>query len=514
MKPPRGSCCRALRLVAAFAVLPPLSASLRAEGGGVHFDRAAAAHLLSRAGFGGTPEEVDALVALGLEKAVEGVLSPPAPDPAGDFTPTLKDRPEGRDLAGLSKEERQKRVQEHRRKDQDQFQALRAWWLRRMVLARHPLEEKMTLFWHGHFATSQRDVRNSYHMYLQNRTLRAYALGSFRDLVRAIAQDPAMLEYLDNNRNQKSHPNENFARELMELFTLGAGNYTEQDVKEAARALTGWTFRGNEFAFARRAHDTGEKTFLGRKGEFTGDDVIDIIFEQPAASRFLVKKLFVYFVHEDPPAEMIETLAATLRESKFEMRPVLARIFRSREFYSGQARGSRIKGPVELVAGTLRLLDVDPGASPAFTSLAGRMGQDLLLPPSVKGWDGGQSWISTSTLFDRYNFARPVLGLEDSRPSGANGGPGKKAGKKAVRDAFRSLPRWNADAGRKLVLGKDPEKLSAAEAVDRVVRRFLLVPLAPEARKKLEDFYSGADPETRLEELIHLVLSSPEYQVG
>ncbi|MBI4607034.1 MAG: DUF1800 family protein, partial [Planctomycetes bacterium] len=293
--------------------------------------------------------------------------------------------------------------------------------------------------------------------------------------------------------------------------TLGIGNYTEKDIKEAARALTGWTFRGNEFIFQRRAHDDGEKTFLGKTGSFDGDQVIDIIFEQPATSRFIARKVFSFFCHEAPSLEVIEELAAVLRESRFEVKPLLARLFTSVEFHSASARGTRIKGPVELVAGTLRLLEIDPGDSPAFAFLAGRMGQDLLLPPSVKGWDGGPSWISTSSIFDRYNFARPILGLEEPRADGLGGG---KSQKKAVRDEARRMPRWDGRAGRERILGADAERLSPEEVVDRVVKRFLLVPLPEEARKKLVDFYAGSKSERRLEELIHLVLSSPEYQVG
>jgi uncharacterized protein (DUF1800 family) len=476
------------------------------------FDRAAAAHLLSRAGFGGTPAEVEALRAMGLQKAVEAILDGTALGPASRPPPALEARPVGRpprdELAGLTREERQKKVQAARRADQAQLQALRAAWVRRMVLTAHPLEEKLALFWHGHFATSQREVRNSYHMRLQNDLFRSRGLGSFRDLTRAVARDPAMLRYLDQNQNRKGRPNENFARELMELFTLGIGNYTEDDVKEAARALTGWTFREDGFVFQRRAHDDGVKTFLGRTGAFTGDDVVDIIFEQPAASRFVTRKIFAFFAHEDPPADVVEALADTLRASGFEIRPVLARLFRCAEFYAASARGTRVKSPVELVVGTARLLGIDPGDSPFLAFAAGRMGQDLFLPPSVKGWDGGQAWISTKTLFDRYNFARAVLGLEEA------GRPGRGDRPPPGRGGGGPPPRWDAAAGAEAILGKDWTSLQAADVVERVARRFLLVALDGEAKAKLAAFYDGARGEMRLAELIHLVLSSPEYQMG
>ena len=486
--------------------LPPLDPAL--------FDPPHAAHLLSRAGFGGTPDDAKALAALGLEKAVESLLSPAAPESIGVFNPSLTEPIRLGALKDKSPEERKKALQERRRDDQVQFQKLRAWWLRRMVLTERPLEEKMTLFWHGHFATSQRDVKSSYHMWLQNQTIRAHALGNFKELVRLIAKDPAMLRYLDNNRNIRSHPNENFARELMELFTLGTGNYTEQDVKEGARALTGWTFRGNEFVFARRAHDAGEKTFLGKTGRFTGDDVIDIVFEQPATSRLIARKLFLFFAHEQPSEAVVEALAATLRESHFEVKPVLSQLFRSAELYSKPARGNRIKSPVELVVGTLRALRVDPGESPAFALLAGRMGQDLLLPPNVKGWDGGEAWISTSTLLDRYNFGRPILGLDEThRPARKDGARGDAKARLEAR-ALRRVPTWDSAKVKEELLGKGGEDLPASEAVDRVVGRLLIVPLSEASRKKLKEFYASAKPATRLAELIHLIISSPEYQLG
>lgn len=508
---------RSLRLGVVFLVALATGASLSLEAAPkrpanldqlapADFDRAAAAHLLSRAGFGGTPREIDQLVKLGLDGAVDRLLQTGGDDPVGDFQATIMQRPGPMQFMGLSSEERQKLTREHRQKDQQQFQRLRAWWLQRMVLTPRPLEEKMTLFWHGHFATSQVDVRNSYHMYLQNQTLRENAFGNFKELVTAVAQDPAMLEYLDNNTNNRNRPNENFARELMELFTLGVGNYTEEDIKEAARALTGWTLRGNEFVFARFQHDPGEKTFLGQKGRFTGDDVIGIIFEQPAASRFVVRKMFVYFAHEDPSDEVIESLAATFREHDFEIQPVLAELFRSSEFYSQRSRGSQIQSPVQLVVRTLRLLELDPGTSPLYAGVAGQMGQELFAPPSVKGWDGGENWISTSTLFDRRNY--PILMLGLAPPEAI-----KRQARGRQGGRF-TMPQWNASSGAAQLLGKNFTQLTAEEAVDRLLERFLLVPATDDAREKLIELYNEKQPASRLPELIHLIVSSPQYQLG
>ena len=474
------------------------------------FDSAAANHLLNRAGFGGTPEQIEALHAMGLERAVARLFNGSAGDPVGDFESSAILRPERGAFRNLSEKERRQLQQKFRRADQSQFKQLQAWWFRRMVLSPHPLQEKMTLFWHGHFATSQRDVRNSHHMYLQNETLRENALGNFKELVTAVAKDPAMLRYLDNNRNTRNKPNENFARELMELFTLGVGNYTEEDIKESARALTGWTFRGNEFAFARFLHDPDEKTFLGEKGRFDGDDVIDIIFQQPAASRFIVRTLYAFYVHEEAADEVIESLAATLRENDFDVRPVMAEIFHSADFYSPRVQGSQISSPVQLLARTLRLLELDPGESPMLPYLAAQMGQDIFLPPSVKGWDGGQAWISTSTLFDRYNFAMPILGLVGNQqmrrriPGGISRG----------MISSDALPRFKAQTGAALLLGADHEQLSTEEIVDRLLERFLLVPLPDEDRQQLVEFYDQGLPTFRLQELIHLIVSSPQYQLS
>ncbi len=508
------------------------------------FDRAAAAHLLNRAGFGGTPEEVEKLRALGLEKAVESLLDTTGPDPLPAFMPAVSEPLEPRSLAALSKEERQKKTRERRVADQRQLQELRAWWMRRMTLTGRPVEEKMALFLHGHFATSFRDVQNSYHMFLQNRTLRIHALGNFKRLVLEIAQDPAMLRYLNNNRNVKSAPNENFARELLELFTLGIGNYGEEDIKEAARAFTGWTLRGNEFFFAQRQHDSGEKSFLGRKGDFDGKGIVDIVFEQPAAARFIVRKLFVFFVHDEPPPETIEALAGTFRSSGFEIRPVLRQLFASAEFYSARSRGTQIKSPVDLVVGTLRLLGIDPGDSPACAVAAGQMGQELFLPPNVKGWEGGRTWVSTSTLSDRYRFSRPLVSMEDApaRPRAARGiekarsekrarsaekSPAEKTGaakdendqaekKKRVRlleGAARRMPRWDPQRVSREILGEDAGGLRGEEAVDRVAARFLLVPLSVETRRELTDAYKKGSGRNRLADLIQGITSTPEYQV-
>ena len=311
-----------------------------------------AAHLLRRAGFGGTPAEVDALHGLGLRKAVDRLLDWSAPDPA---LPRMKiavtSRPDRREFAGLTREQRQAKAREYRRRDRQQYAVIREWWMRGMIRTIHPTRERLALFWHGHFTSGYRDVRNSYHLYIQNTTLRRLAGGSFAELLHEISRDPAMLEYLDNNRNRKGAPNENYAREVMELFTLGEGAYTERDIKEAARALTGWTFSGNRFRFDVRNHDAGEKTILGRTGNFDGAQFLDILLDQPPAYRWIARRLFEYFAHRRPTDADIDGLARTLKRADWQLKPMLRQLFLSNEFYSARSMRTRIKGPVELLVG-------------------------------------------------------------------------------------------------------------------------------------------------------------------
>lgn len=486
---------------------PPQLAALSAEA----FDSAAAAHLLSRAGFGGSPTEIKALAQLGLDDAVERLFAAEEAGALEEFEPTFESlgkvrREIRKELRNLPQEERQKRRQKLRRQDRMQFQKLRGWWIRRMVQATHPLREKMVLFWHGHFTSSQREVKNSHFMYLQNKSFRDNAFGNFRDLALQIARDPAMLQYLNNNQNNRRKPNENFARELMELFTLGVGNYTEKDIKEAARAFTGWKTRNGEFSFQRRQHDWGTKTFLGKTGEFDGKDIIEILFEQPQASRFIVRKLFTFFAHDKPSDDVIEALAATLRASDFEIRPVLQQLFKSQEFYSEPARGSRIKSPIELVVGTFRLLGMDPGDSPAAAGLAGRLGQNLFMPPNVKGWEGGRNWISTSTIAERYRMPNVVLG-------------GNRQMQRMMRrfqdtDMKVEMTTFNPEVHGPLILGPDHGGLDAEKAVSRILDRFLLVPLTKSERAELIRVYRNAKKNQKLRRVLMQLLGSPNYQLG
>jgi uncharacterized protein (DUF1800 family) len=292
--------------------------------------------------------------------------------------------------------------------------ALQTWWLERMTATPAPLQEKMTLFWHGHFTSAINEKGTSAQMMLaQNQLFRQSALGDVRDLTLRVSQDPAMLRYLDNNANIKAHPNENYARELMELFTLGIGNYSEQDVRESARAFTGWTYRMNretgygEFFDNRAQHDDGAKTFLGQSGTFEGTDVVRIIFEQPAAPRFLASKLLAFFVYDDPEPALVDQVAALIVRKGFALQTVMSTILRSNVFYSARAYRALVKSPVEFVVGTHQLFGI-PQIVPVELATLRSMGQVLFYPPNVKGWDGGAAWVNSQTVLTRENFANGV----------------------------------------------------------------------------------------------------------
>jgi len=350
------------------------------------FTRRNAAHLLRRAGFGGTAGEIDALAALGTEGAVDSLLHPAQPDVAFAAYPdsVLLFDPKMRNAAA------------------------QMWWLDRMLRTQQPLVEKMTLFWHGHFATSIQKVPANL-MVGQIDLFRSYALGHFHDLLLAVSQDPAMLVWLDNRYNNKLHPNENYAREVMELFSLGLGNYTEDDVKNGARAFTGWTLDKNQqFVFRPAQHDDGEKTFLGRTGNFDGGDIVSIIVSQPIHQRFICRKLLEFFVYSDPEPELVDALARTYALSGFDIAQTVGAILRSNVFYSARAYRAVPKSPIEFVVGTLRFMQVRKVPKDTVYWLQ-RMGQIPLAPPSVKGWDGGPTWVNTATLLARFNYVNRIV---------------------------------------------------------------------------------------------------------
>ncbi len=429
MRRPLIATCLLIAIPAAAAHAAPGDDPLQASDNAV-WSTAQAAHLLRRAGFGGPPAQIRHLTQLGRDPAVDLLLHyETTPQDHPDFpVENMPDRPPLRMFADLSEDERRQLRQMFQRLGVGYQASLQDWWLQRMVATSRPLEEKMTLFWHGLLTSGFREVREPRSLYRQNAFLREHALADFRTILRGISRDRAMLLYLDGAKNVKQHPNENYARELMELFTMGVGNYTEQDVKEAARAFTGWTCdESGRFDVRQREHDGGEKTFLGRTGRFDGDDIIDIILEQPATSRYLARRLLTFFVEPEPADDVIDALAGQLRRSDYRIRDAMSTLLRSNYFYAKRVRFALIKSPAELVVGSARLLETPICQVRAAHQQMAQMGQELFQPPNVKGWDGGRAWINTSTLFIRYNTVAGLL----------NGVPGRGPGDRMARLADR-----------------------------------------------------------------------------
>jgi uncharacterized protein (DUF1800 family) len=361
---------------------------------------------------------------------------------------------------------------------------LQAIWLYRMIFTPHPLRERMALFWHNHFATSHAKVKNSALMQRQVDLLREHALGRFGPMLAAIGRDPAMLVWLDSTENRKAHPNENYAREVMELFTLGRGRYTEKDVQEAARALTGWFVQRDRFREIPGQHDDGPKTILGRTGAWRGDDLPAILLDQPACAEFLCGKLVRHFVTEvDPlPSELVAPLAQGFREAGYDIRVPVETILRSRLFHSAAMRRRRVKCPVEFAVGTIRALEVlrpTVGAE-ALARACGGMGQNLYAPPSVAGWEGGTSWASSAAMLARANFALALLADDDPA-----------LGKRCHVEALAARH------------GASDNRARADWLADLLVQDGF----APDLRRKLE----AADAPI---EAAALILTSPEYQLA
>lgn len=553
-----------------------------------------AAHLLERAGFGGTPTEIERLAAMTPQQAVASLVdyngqdnSHLAPfDESGVWDETLKNfpvsRPAATELAERTGEAMGVRVKPGGARPLQPvtnrfFYWLRAtvletrrvafWWLDRMVRSNRPLEEKMTLFWHGHFATSEEKLRDYRKSLLQLDTLRRGATGNFGALLEAVAKDPAMLVFLDASQNVKGAPNENFGREVMELFTMGVGNYSEDDIREAARAFTGWGNDDLTFVIDPDKHDDGVKNFLGRSGRFVGEDILRIILEQDQTAIYIASKIYRFFVREEISPAFAITLGDLLRTGNYEIAPFLTTIFLSEDFYCDASVGTHIKSPTELLVSTYRKLGVAQLPSIPDPIMVGKtLGQILLYPPTVAGWGEGRSWITPGLLFERSNFAREVMfpnvidfadplynpggevrrvnrniiaGMEitaatleeDAAPSTAAGIQEtfntRYASLMGYQEALRRLkPTPRAPAQFSFSdLVQDAGATTTAEAVDVLLKRFMRVPLAPPARAALVDTLDSdlgtsrlGEADTYMEHALrtvgHLIMSSPQYQLA
>ncbi len=370
-----------------------------------------ARHLLARTGFAAPINEVETILQLNREQAVARLLgayqevattSPPAFVADGWVNPRTIVRSNEAERMAL------------RRARVAQAGDLKAWWYREMAATAAPLTEVMTLFWHNHFTSSIRKTRSPVSMYHQNVLLRRHGLGNFADMLRAVARDPAMLAYLDTVRSRADAPNENFARELLELFTLGVGNYSEDDIKNVARAFTGYSVdpQTGTFLFRPRIHDGGRKTVLGQIGAFDGDNIIEILLAHPRTAETVVEKLWRQFISETPDLNEVERLANIFRGANYEIEPLMQALLTSGAFWAEENRANLIKSPVDLLVGTVRQFDINLPQMRLLVLVGGQLGQDIFDPPNVKGWPGGTAWITSETLLLRNDVVRSVAGFE------------------------------------------------------------------------------------------------------
>lgn len=492
-----------------------------------------AAHLLNRAGFGGTPAEIAALHKRGRTGAVDHLLSFtddradfPKPDWANankrdKLATYAMSRRELNDIEDpQERAKKRQQLQRERRKTQRQnTSTMVEWWLTRMYRTEHPLREKMTLFWHGHFATSIQKVKEPRLMLEQNETFRSHATGNFRKLTQAICLDPAMMLYLDTNQNRKGKPNENFARELFELFTLGEGHYTEQDIKEAARAFTGYQLnrRTGHSAFNRRQHDHGAKTVFGKTERFKGNAIVDLALAQPACAKFISTKVWEFFAYEAPDKELVAQLATQLRDSDYEIRPLLRSIFLSAAFYDDQkAIRTQIKSPTQFLVQLVRQLEIKSLPLNVAATTLSSLGQALFHPPNVAGWEGGKAWINTNTLLSRYNIAGLIVkGIRDPEHARSVMKGGDKRMMMVPNKAKDNLRRYRGPNYQQLA----PKALrqNPSELVDALTLRLFQDPLQDSHRKSFDEYATSkqarAFTDIEVAELLHLMMSTPYFQL-
>ncbi len=492
--------------------------------------RREAAHLLNRAGFGGSPKQIRSFHSLGRKKAVEQLLNPP-----GDIElnppewATAKSNPEAQDIRKQIAELRKKRGemtaeevdkkrrqlrQKTRKLQREAGGELQAWWFDRMMKSEAPLQEKMTIFWHDHFPSTLQKVRDPRLLYRQNALFRKFAMGDFKELTQRVALDPAMMIYLDTPQSKKGKPNENFARELLELFTLSEGHYTEKDIKEGARAFTGYTIDRStgKVRHVKKLWDEGEKIFMGKTGAFDGKQIINIVFEQEACARYVPEKLWEYFVYENPSDEIVDDLAKTFSVAKFSVKPVLRKIFLSEEFYAPETIRTRIKSPVEFLVQMFRQLEITKVPPRFLTVTQIQLGQLLLMPPNVAGWDWGKAWINTNSLLTRYNVAGFVTKGSGNKASKMMQGASRMKGSKQKN----KMRQWPGPDYKKLApakLRQDPEKL-----VQVLTDRFFQDKLDPRQQEAFEAYAKSKSSDnftdTEVAELVHLMMSTPYYQLS
>jgi len=431
-------------------------------------------HLLRRAGFGASRRELDVFLEIGEEKTVSFLL----------------------EYGRIDDTDLDKRLTELNLDPVERHKDLQQTSLIRMVYTKRPLQEKMVLFWHGLLTSAWRKVGRGPYMLDQDELFRQHAMSPYDGLLKAVSMDPAMLIWLDSRVNKKDKPNENFARELMELFSMGVGTFTEDDVKASARAFTGWSLRKKAFFFEEHQHDFGMKTFLGNTGNYDGNDIIDIIMKQPLTSRFISTKLFEFFAFENPEPQTISRLSKIFNDAGYSIQAVVKEILTSEEFYSDRAYRTKIKSPAELVAGTIRSLDIETNAKNVANNYLTSMGQELFNPFDVSGWPDGKEWINSSTLLNRLNFGHAIT----------------RAVKLFDYDLIVPLQERDINTSEQIVdyfvdllldgVVSEQEKSILVGYLDRLVN------------SGSEQIYDLRKNKWKLRSLIYLIMASPDYQLA
>lgn len=467
-------------------------------------------HLFNRAAFGATPAEIDAASRLPLRRVIRKLIDDSkAVEPFQVVDSEQYDSK--RELKGmvrkgmLDREALRMRIRENAEMVRD----LNIEWLDRMVANKGALREKMALFWHGHFAVRAQG-RNARVMQHYGNVIRQNALGSFGDLLMAVSKTPAMLQFLNNQQNRKNAPNENFAREVMELFTLGRGNYKEQDIKEAARAFTGWQFTPEgEFAFRERVHDEGEKTIFGKKGAFRGEDVIKILLDKPETARFVVGKIYRYFVNEAGDEKRINTLADQFHKNNYQISALMESIFTADWFYDKANMGAHVKSPVELLAGMRHALGVSFDQPQPQVFVQRTLGQVLFYPPNVAGWPGGRNWIDSSSLLFRMKLPEYVLkAAEVNVRAKDEGDVNAVLLARKGKNQFTTKVNWDD-------LDKTFARTDEAALPDALAQYLLPFPLRAEQRDLLlKQVQSTQSQSEKIKTLTVGIMSLPEYQLS
>lgn len=446
-------------------------------------------HLVSRAGFGIHHNDVEKCKTISPKKLYLDLKN------ISEYQ-TLQP-----DVPAVTPEQYQEMTKATDRKPLNQFNrnynsAVKKSWHNEMINTPKQLREKMALFWHGHFATR---IQHSLFNKEIIEIFRKDGLGNFRDLVFKVSKSSAMLQFLNNQQNKKAKPNENFARELMELFTLGRGNlYTEKDIKESARAFTGWSYNGlGEFVDNKKQHDPEEKEFLGRTGNFDGTDIINIILEKPECAEFITKKIYQFFVNETPDEKIVKSISQKFYKSNYDIVTLMDEIFLSDWFYSDKNIGAKIKSPVELIVGIRRVLPMDLQNRDTIYNFEKLLGQELLQPPNVAGWPSGVAWIDSSTLLLRMKIP-------------------------AVMAGYKTLdvePKSNDDVNmgkeeKKIVVNKNQNAITIHwESINNILNEDLFSLLLSNPSEKLEKMITQFNTDKSKKHLMISIMSTPEYQL-